>query len=93
MQFRMMGFLWRNSELMRRAIEYGFYHGLIPVSHCEDRSLSRGGTMHEGSVSTRVGLPGIPGCSEDIMAYREIALARLTGRPVHIAHVSTAANR
>jgi len=86
------GFPVENSELMRRAIEYSFHHGLIPISHCEDRSLSRGGVMHEGSVSTRVGLPGIPGCSEDIMVYREIALARLTGRPVHIAHVSTAAS-
>ena len=86
------GFPVANSELMRRAIEYAFYHGLIPISHCEDRSLSRGGAMHEGSFSTRVGLPGIPGCSEDIMVYREIALARLTGRPVHIAHVSTASS-
>ena len=40
-------------------------------------------------ISTRIGLPGIPGASEDIFVYREISLARLTGCPVHIAHVST----
>ncbi len=84
------GFPVADSELMRSAMEYSFYHGLIPISHCEDRSLSRGGVMHEGAVSTRIGLPGIPGASEHIMVYREIALAELTGRPVHIAHVSTA---
>ncbi len=84
------GFPVVNSELMRRAIEYSFYHGLIPISHCEDRSLTRGGVMHEGAVSTKIGLPGIPGSAEDIMVYREISLAGLTGRPVHIAHVSTA---
>ncbi|HIJ19817.1 MAG TPA: dihydroorotase [Deltaproteobacteria bacterium] len=86
------GFPVADSELMRRALEYSFYHGLIPISHCEDRSLSREGVMHEGAVSTRIGLPGIPGAGESIMVYREIALAGLTGRPVHIAHVSTAAS-
>ena len=46
--------------------------------------------MHEGLVSTQIGLPGIPAASEDIMVQREISLAKLTGCPVHIAHVSTA---
>ena len=45
--------------------------------------------MHEGAVSTRIGLAGIPGASEDIMVCREISLSKLTGCPVHIAHVST----
>jgi dihydroorotase len=84
------GFPVVNSELMRRALEYASFHGLRVISHCEDRSLSGDGVMHEGVVSTRIGLAGIPDASEDIMVYREIALARLTGRPVHIAHVSTA---
>ena len=77
-------------EVMRRALEYGLYQGLTVISHCEDVSLSKGGTMHEGVVSTRIGLSGIPAASEEIMVFREIALARLTGCPVHIAHVSTA---
>ena len=79
-----------NSELMRRAIEYGAHYGLAVISHCEDKALSERGVMHEGVLSTRLGLHGIPAASEEIMVFREISLARLTGRPVHIAHVSTA---
>jgi dihydroorotase len=79
-----------SGEVMRRALEYALYQGLTVISHCEDRSLSKGGVMHEGVVSTRIGLPGIPAASEEIMVFREVALARLTGCPVHIAHVSTA---
>jgi dihydroorotase len=78
-----------SSEVMRRALEYAAYCGLTVVSHCEDRSLSAGGAMHEGTVSSRIGLPGIPAASEEIMVFRDICLSRLTGRPVHIAHVST----
>lgn len=79
-----------DSEVMRRALEYARFHGLTVISHCEDRALSRGGAMHEGTVSSRIGLPGIPSASEEIMVYREISLAQWTGCPVHIAHVSTA---
>ena len=79
-----------NSEVMRRALEYAGYHGLTVISHCEDADLAQGGVMNEGVVSTLMGLPGIPGASEEILVYREISLARLTGCPVHIAHVSTA---
>lgn len=86
------GFPVVNSELMRRALEYARYCGLTVISHCEDLNLSVGGVMHEGEISTRIGLPGIPCASEDIFVYREISLARLTGCPVHIAHVSTAAS-
>jgi dihydroorotase len=78
-----------NSALMRRALEYARYHGLSVISHCEDLNLSVGGVMHEGTIATRIGLPGIPAAAEEIMVYREISLARLTGCPVHIAHVST----
>lgn len=84
------GFPVVNSEVMRICLEYARFHGLAVISHSEDTALSRGGVMHEGAVSTRIGLPGIPAASEEIMVYREIALARLTGCPVHIAHVSTA---
>jgi dihydroorotase len=79
-----------NSEVMRRAIEYARYHNLAVISHCEDMNLSAEGAMHEGEISTRIGLRGIPSASEEIMVQREISLARLTGCPVHIAHVSTA---
>lgn len=79
-----------NSDLMRRAMEYARYHHLTVISHCEDINLSAGGVMHEGTVSTQIGLPGIPSESEEIMVQREISLARLTKCPIHIAHVSTA---
>ena len=79
-----------NSELMRRAIEYAGYHGLTVISHCEDLNLSAGGVMHEGLISTKIGLRGIPSASEEIMVQRDISLAKLTGYPVHFAHISTA---
>ncbi|MFC1891230.1 dihydroorotase [Thermodesulfobacteriota bacterium] len=78
----------KNSEVMRRALEYANYHQLTVISHCEDHNLSAGGVMHEGTVSAQIGLPGIPAASEEIMVQREISLARLTNCPVHIAHVS-----
>lgn len=77
-----------NSQLMRRALEYASDFGLPVISHCEDPFLGRG-AMHEGPVSTRLGLRGIPAAAEAIMVYRDIALAEWTGKPVHIAHVST----
>ncbi|HET57397.1 MAG TPA: dihydroorotase [Deltaproteobacteria bacterium] len=77
--------------LMRRALEYAYSLSLPVISHCEDRSLTEGGAMNEGFVSTELGLPGIPAIAEDIMAARDIAIAEYTGTRVHIAHVSTAA--
>jgi len=79
----------RDSQLMRRALEYASDFGLPVISHSEEAALSAG-VMHEGPVATRLGLKGIPDAAEAIMVYREIALAELTGARVHIAHVSTA---
>ena len=79
----------RDSQLMRRALEYASDFGLPVISHSEEAALSAG-VMHEGPVATRLGLKGIPAAAEAIMVYREIALAELTGARVHIAHVSTA---
>lgn len=79
-----------NSGLMRHALEYASAFDMPVMSHCEDQGLSSGGLMHEGLVSTQLGLPGIPGIAEDIMVVRDIALARFTKTRVHIAHVSTA---
>jgi dihydroorotase len=78
-----------NSELMRRAIEYAHFFNLPVISHCQDLDLSNRGVMHEGTISTKLGLHGIPAASEEVMVAREILLAKLTGCPVHIAHVST----
>jgi len=80
----------KKRELMRQAMELARSSGLAVISHCEDLSLSAGGVMHEGFVCSRLGLKGIPAASEEGMVRREISLARETGCPVHIAHVSTA---
>jgi dihydroorotase len=75
---------------MRRALEYASSLSMPIIAHCEDRNLSADGMMHEGFVSTEIGLPGIPGVAEDVMVARDILLAEFTGAPLHIAHVSTA---
>src|SRR5262249_10817246 len=59
-------------------------------SHCEDLALSRGWAMHEGMISTRLGLPGYPAAAEETQIARDIMLAELTGAHIHICHVSTA---
>ncbi|VAW40866.1 Dihydroorotase [hydrothermal vent metagenome] len=79
----------RDSQLMRRALEYAGDYGLRVISHSEEKALGRHGVMNEGVVSTSLGLMGIPTAAESIMVYRDIALAEYTGKPVHIAHVST----
>jgi dihydroorotase len=80
-----------NAVLLRRALEYAQAFGRPIVSHAEDAALAEGGVMHEGFVSTDLGLRGIPSAAEEIMVARDIALAELTGTPIHVAHVSTAA--
>jgi dihydroorotase len=80
-----------NSALLRRALEYAQAFGKPIISHAEDLHLAEGGVMHEGFVSTDLGLRGIPAAAEEIMVARDIALAELTGHRVHIAHVSTGA--
>jgi len=77
-----------DSQLMRRAMEYAASHGMLIMSHSEELTLSKGGCMNEGELSTRMGLRGIPFSAESIMVGREIALAELTGARVHLAHVS-----
>lgn len=61
------------------------------VAHAEDDTLTYGGVMHEGSVSRRLGLPGIPSVSETAQVARDVALAAATGVHYHVCHVSSAA--
>ncbi len=79
-----------NAGLYRRAMEYTLPFGLPVISHAEDTHLAVGWAMHEGIVSTELGLPGVPAAAEDVMVARDILLAELTGAHVHIAHLSTA---
>jgi dihydroorotase len=78
-----------DASLMRRALEYASGIGRPIIDHCEDPAMA-GGVMHEGWVSTRLGLRGIPSASEENIVARDISLARQTGAHVHIAHLSTA---
>jgi dihydroorotase len=79
-----------SAEIMRRAMEYCKMFDKAVLSHSEDLDLTRGGIMNEGFESMRLGLRGMPAAAEEVMVYREIALAELTGARVHILHVSTA---
>jgi dihydroorotase len=78
-----------NARVMRRAMEFARSLGLPVINHCEDLHLSAGGDMHEGPESVRLGLRGIPGCSEDVMVARDILLAEVTGARYHVAHISS----
>jgi dihydroorotase len=79
-----------DSGFLRRALEYAKYFKLPIISHAEDKKMALDGVMNEGKVSTLLGLPGIPAVAEEIMVFRDIKLAELTGGHIHIAHVSTA---
>jgi dihydroorotase len=75
--------------MMRRAMEYARGFDLPLIDHCEDKSLARGGVMHEGHWSLVLGLRGMPAAAEEVDAIRDCALAELTGARIHLAHVST----
>jgi dihydroorotase len=78
-----------NAGIMRRAMQYARDFDLPVIDHCEDKSLSHGGVMHEGRVSLLLGLKGMPALAEEIDAVRDIILAEETGAHIHIAHIST----
>jgi dihydroorotase len=79
-----------NGAIMRRAMEYAASFKLPVISHAEDLNLRGRGVMHEGPVSTELGLRGIPSEAEESIIMRDILLANLTGSRLHIAHISTA---
>jgi dihydroorotase len=79
-----------DAGLMRRALEYTRMFDLPVIAHEEDTHLAAGGVMHEGVTALRLGLRGIPAAAEEIMVARDLALARLTGGRLHLAHLSTA---
>lgn len=76
--------------LLRKAMEYAKTHDILVMSHCETNSLTAGGVMHEGWVSTQLGLPGTPAVSEDLAVEKNLMLVKLTGARVHLLHNSTA---
>ena len=78
-----------SAHLMRTALEYARTFGIPVADHCEEPTLAHGGAMNEGIISARLGLKGIPAEAEEIMAIRDILLARRTGGHVHLCHMST----
>ena len=78
-----------NSHLMRTALEYAQTFGIPVVEHCEVMALAHGGSMHEGVISARLGLKGIPSEAEEIDVIRCILLAKLTGGHIHLCHLSS----
>jgi dihydroorotase len=79
-----------SAGLMRRAMEYATMFDIPVIPHCEELTLSQGGVMHEGVVSTQLGLKGIPGVAEAVEVARDILLAEFTGARLHLCHVSAA---
>ncbi|MFH1732174.1 MAG: dihydroorotase [Planctomycetota bacterium] len=84
------GFPVSNAEMMRRGLEYTNMFGKTVIEHCEDMDLSGDGVINEGTLSTTLGLEGIPNASEEVAIARNLILARQAGANLHIAHVSTA---
>ncbi|OPY66549.1 MAG: Dihydroorotase [Syntrophorhabdaceae bacterium PtaU1.Bin034] len=78
----------RNARLFLKAMEYAKLFNLAVICHCEDDTLA-GGFVHEGSSSLLSGLDAIPSIAEEIIARRDIAIARYVQSPVHITHIST----
>jgi dihydroorotase len=78
-----------DAQLFRRALEYAQMFDMPVIQHCEDLHLSKGGVMHEGVYSTRLGLKGIPAAAEETIVSRDLLLAEMTGGKYHVAHLST----
>ncbi len=80
----------KNSQVMRRAMEYARTMDMTLFLHAEDPWLSQGGCAHEGAVSTRMGLTGIPSCAEEVEVAKLLQLVEMTGTRVHFSQLSTA---
>ena len=80
----------RNAEIMRRALQYAGMFNLVIMHRPQVPELVEGGVMHDGLVSTRLGLPGMASAAEEIMVRRDIALAEVTGSRLHLMSLSSA---
>ncbi|MDP9282446.1 MAG: dihydroorotase [Chloroflexota bacterium] len=78
-----------DARLFRHALEYARTRDLLIIEHAQDTALSAKGVMHEGVVSARLGLPGMPSAAEETAVSRDIAIAELTGARLHLTHIST----
>lgn len=78
-----------NAAVMRRALEYARTFDLLVSQHCEDHHLTAGAHMHEGAVSTELGLRGWPREAEDVIVARDVILNERVRARYHVAHIST----
>ncbi len=78
-----------SAEVMRRALEYAAMFDVPIIQHAEEVSLTKGGVMNEGYVSTILGMPGMPAVAEELIVARDIGLLEFTGGRYHVAHLST----
>lgn len=79
----------RSALLMRRALEYARSFEVPVAAHAMDPDLEDGGAMHEGEVSTRIGLPGSPALAEEVVVARDLLLAEYTRGRLHLCHLSS----
>jgi dihydroorotase len=80
----------QGAGMMRRAMDYAAQFDRVVMSHCQDEDIVGAGQVNEGVASTRLGLQGWPAAGEEIQIQRDIEIARLTGCPLHIQHLTTA---
>jgi len=79
-----------NAEIMRRVLEYSSMYNIPVIQHAEEQTMTKNGSMNEGLVATRLGMPGIPPIAEELMIERDIILLRyITHSKYHVAHIST----
>jgi len=78
-----------SSAVMRRALEYAATFDLPVIQHAEDHALTQGAQMHDGAVSTKLGLRGWPRVAEDVIVARDVLLAEVARARYHVAHVSS----
>jgi len=79
-----------DAQVMRLALEYTSMFDKPVINHAEDECLRNNGLMHEGEISTRLGLAGNPSLAEAIMIQRDLELANMIQAKLHVPHVSSA---
>jgi dihydroorotase len=79
-----------SAGMMRRALQYAAVTGRKLALHCEERTLSHDGHVHEGAVAAELGFAGYPSVAESVMVERDLALAEYEGQPIHLLHLSSA---
>src|SRR5699024_864547 len=79
----------QTADVMLEAMKEAAKYDRAIVAHCEDNSVLHGGVLHQGDVSKRLSLPGIPSVSESVQIARDVLLAEAADCHYHVCHVST----